>query len=81
MDELTDCASAFSGSNTKVEITKSIDFTDPSAFTIKGAHIKDGQLVMGGAIIGVVLNEMGKPQTGFKQINADGDDLKQADLQ
>ena len=81
VDELTDCASAFSGSNTKVEITKSIDFTDPSAFTIKGAHIKDGQLVMGGAIIGVALNEMGKPQTGFKQINADGDDLKQADLQ
>lgn len=80
VDELTDCASAFSGSNTKVEITKSIDFTDPSAFTIKGAHIKDGQLVMGGAIIGVALNEMGKPQTGFKQINADGDDLKQADL-
>lgn len=35
---------------------------------------------MGGAIIGVALNEMGKPQTGFKQINADGDDLKQADL-
>ena len=80
VDELTDCVSAFSGSNTKVEITKSIDFTDPSAFTIKGAHIKDGQLVMGGAIIGVALNEMGKPQTGFKQINADGDDLKQADL-
>ena len=80
VDELTDCVSAFSGSNTKVEITKSIDFTDPSAFTIKGAHIKDGQLVMGGAIIGVALNEMGKPQTGFKQINEDGDDLKQADL-
>lgn len=80
VDELTDCVSAFSGSNTKVEITKSIDFTDPSAFTIKGAHIKDGQLVMGGAIIGVALNEMGKPQTGFKQINADGNDLKQADL-
>ena len=77
---VTNKAISFQGKDTKVEVTKSIDFTDPSAFTIKGAHIKDGQLVMGGAIIGVALNEMGKPQTGFKQINADGDDLKQADL-
>ena len=77
---VTNKAISFQGKDTKVELTKSIDFTDPSAFTIKGAHIKDGQLVMGGAIIGVALNEMGKPQTGFKQINADGDDLKQADL-
>ena len=78
---VTNKAISFQGKDTKVELTKSIDFTDPSAFTIKGAHIKDGQLVMGGAIIGVALNEMGKPQTGFKQINANGDDLKQADLQ
>lgn len=78
---VTNKAISFQGKDTKVELTKSINFTDPSAFTIKGAHIKDGQLVMGGAIIGVALNEMGKPQTGFKQINADGDDLKQADLQ
>lgn len=77
---VTNKAISFQGKDTKVELTKSINFTDPSAFTIKGAHIKDGQLVMGGAIIGVALNEMGKPQTGFKQINADGDDLKQADL-
>lgn len=77
---VTNKAISFQGKDTKVELMKSIDFTDPSAFTIKGAHIKDGQLVMGGAIIGVALNEMGKPQTGFKQINADGDDLKQADL-
>ena len=77
---VTNKAISFQGKDTKVELTKSIDFTDPSAFTIKGAHIKDGQLVMGGAIIGVALNEMGKPQTGFKQINANGDDLKQADL-
>ena len=78
---VTNKAISFQGKDTKVELTKSINFTDPSAFTIKGAHIKDGQLVMGGAIIGVALNEMGKPQTGFKQINANGDDLKQADLQ
>lgn len=77
---VTNKAISFQGKDTKVELTKSINFTDPSAFTIKGAHIKDGQLVMGGSIIGVALNEMGKPQTGFKQINADGDDLKQADL-
>ena len=77
---VTNKAISFQGKDTKVELTKSIDFTDPSAFTIKGAHIKDGQLVMGGAIIGVALNEIGQPQTGFKQINANGDDLKQADL-
>lgn len=77
---VTNKAISFQGKDTKVELTKSINFTDPSAFTIKGAHIKDGQLVMGGAIIGVALNEMGNPQTGFKQINEDGDDLKQADL-
>ena len=77
---VTNKAISFQGKDTKVELTKSINFTDPSAFTIKGAHIKDGQLVMGGSIIGVALNEMGKPQTGFKQINADGDDRKQADL-
>ena len=59
---------------------KTIDFTKVGQFTIWGGREQDGQLVMGGAIIGVALNEMGKPQTGFKQINADGDDLKQADL-
>ena len=76
----TDGEHSFQGKDTKVELTKSIDYSDPSSFTLKGAHLKDGVLVMGGAIIGVALNEMGKPQTGFKQINADGDDLKQADL-
>ena len=76
----TDGEHSFQGKDTKVELTKSIDYSDPSSFTLKGAHLKDGQLVMGGAVFGVVLNEMGKPQTGFKQINADGDDLKQADL-
>lgn len=76
----TDDSHSFQGKDTKVELTKSIDYSDPSSFTLKGAHLKDGVLVMGGAAYGVALNEMGKPQTGFKQINADGDDLKQADL-
>ena len=66
---------------TGTAVQKTIDFTKVGQFTIWGGREQDGQLVMGGAIIGVVLNEMGKPQTGFKQINADGDDLKQADLQ
>ena len=79
-DELTDCADAFSGSNTKVELTKTIDYSDPSSFTLKGAHLKDGKLVMGGAAIGVVLNTAGSTYGDWRRINSNGDDLTQDDL-
>lgn len=79
-DELTDCAAAFSGSNTKVELTKSIDYSDPSSFTLKGAHLKDGKLVMGGAGYGIVLTATGSTYGTWKQINGSGDDLAQDDL-
>ena len=79
-DELTDCASAFSGSNTKVELTKSIDYSDPSSFTLKGAHLKDGVLVMGGDAYGVAFNAAGSTYGNWKRVNSEGDNLAQDDL-
>ena len=79
-DELTDCASAFSGSNTKVELTKSIDYSDPSSFTLKGAHLKDGVLVMGGDAYGVAFNAAGSTYGDWRRVNSEGDNLAQDDL-
>lgn len=79
-DKLTDCASAFRGSNTKVELTKSIDYSDPSSFTLKGAHLKDGVLVMGGDAYGVAFNAAGSTYGDWKRVNSEGDNLAQDDL-
>jgi len=79
-DVIDDCAGEFSGSNTKVEMTKSVSYTDPTSFTVKGAHIKDGQLVMGGSAIGVVLKTAGSTYGDWRRINGNGDDLTQDDL-
>ena len=79
-DVIDDCAGEFSGSNTKVEMTKSVSYADPTSFTVKGAHIKDGQLVMGGSAIGVVLKTAGSTYGDWRRINGNGDDLTQDDL-
>lgn len=70
----------FSGSDTTETLTAAISFEDPSAFELVGGHIEDGRIVMGTASFGIALNAYGNPATGWKQINADCDDLTQADL-
>ena len=76
----TDDSHSFQGKDTKVELTKSIDYSDPSSFTLKGAHLKDGVLVMGGAAYGVAFNAAGSTYGDWKRVNSEGDNLAQDDL-
>lgn len=78
----TDDSHSFQGKDTKVELTKSIDYSDPSSFTLKGAHLKDGVLVMGTPAYGIALKAPGGTASGtnWVNVNADGDALAQADL-
>lgn len=76
----TDDSHSFQGKDTKVELTKSIDYSDPSSFTLKGAHLKDGVLVMGGAAYGVAFNAAGSTYGDWRHVNNEGDNLAQDDL-
>ena len=76
----TDDSHSFQGKDTKVELSKSIDYNDPSSFTLKGAHLKDGVLVMGGAAYGVAFNAAGSTYGDWKRVNSEGDNLAQDDL-
>lgn len=70
----------FSGSDTKQELSATINFSDPTAFELHGGHIENGKIMMGTAAFGIALNAYGSPSAGWKQINADCDDLAQSDL-
>lgn len=76
----TDDSHSFQGKDTKVELSKSIDYSDPSSFTLKGAHLKDGVLVMGGDAYGVAFNAAGSTYGDWKRVNSEGDNLAQDDL-
>ena len=76
----TDDSHSFQGKDTKVELTKSIDYSDPSSFTLKGAHLKDGVLVMGGDAYGVAFNAAGSTYGDWRRVNSEGDNLAQDDL-
>lgn len=76
----TDDSHSFQGKDTKVELAKSIDYSDPSSFTLKGAHLKDGVLVMGGDAYGVAFNAAGSTYGDWKRVNSEGDNLAQDDL-
>lgn len=76
----TDDSHSFQGKDTKVELSKSIDYSDPSSFTLKGAHLKDGVLVMGGDAYGVAFNAAGSTYGDWKRVNSEGDNLAQDDI-
>lgn len=65
----------FSGSNTQVDVKKTIDYSDAGAFTITGATVINGEIVVGGPAIGIALVATGGRTGTWKQIDQNGDDL------
>ena len=70
------------GRDTVTELSSTIDFSDAGAFTLKGAHIENGVIVMGSPAVGIVINAMGGTANGtnWQNVNVDGDKLKQTEL-
>lgn len=65
----------FSGSNTQVDVKQTINYADAGAFTITGATIVNGEIVVGGPAIGIALVAPGGRTGTWKQIDQNGDDL------
>ncbi len=72
----------FSGKDTVQELSTTIDYSDGTAFELRGIHIEDGKMVMGSAAIGIALVVPGGSvkNTNWAQINQYGDALTEADV-
>ncbi len=72
----------FSGKDTVQELSTAIDYSDGTAFELRGIHIEDGKLVMGSAAIGIALVVPGGAvkNTNWAQINQYGDALTESDV-
>ena len=74
---------SFAGQDTVQELSTTIDYSDTGAFELQGAHIENGQIVMGSASVGIALVKAGGTANGtnWAQVNQEYDALTQVDLQ
>lgn len=74
---------SFAGQDTVQELSTTINYSDTGAFELQGAHIENGQIVMGSASVGIALVKAGGTANGtnWAQVNQEYDALTQVDLQ
>jgi len=74
VDEWT-ADTSWSGTNTKQDVSTELDYTDTSAFTISGAVLENGKLVLGDTPVGIALVKTGGGSGTWARVDEEGDDL------
>lgn len=74
VDEWT-ADTSWSGTNTKQDVSTELDYTDTSAFTISGAVLENGKLVLGDTPVGIALVKTGGGSGTWARVDKEGDDL------
>ena len=74
-DTWDDTGDSWSGTNTQQDVSAQIDYTDVSSFTISGAVLENGKLVLGDTPVGIALVKAGGGSGTWARVDEEGDDL------
>lgn len=75
-DTWDDTGDSWSGTNTQQDVSAQIDYTDVSSFTISGAVLENGKLVLGDKPVGIALVSTGGGSGTWARIDEEGDDAE-----